>query len=83
MEETNNWDEIEEREGPEETETAAPTVRAEVRGKLCRKIAQRCLRDHRIVGPPVPVDTIARNLGYELQALDLRPGVDARLQIID
>lgn len=83
MEEIDDWDEIEEKEEAEETETAAPIVRAEVRGELCRKIAQRCLSDHRIAEPPVPVDKIARNLGFELQLQDLKPGVDARLQIID
>ena len=83
MEETDGWEEVEEAVETEEAETHAGSSWAEVRAALCRNIAQRILRDHKITEPPVPVDKMARALGFELQLRDLPAGVDARLQIID
>lgn len=83
MAEIDEPDEIEEDEGAELSEPPALILQAEVRAELCRRMAQRVLRDHTITAPPVPVDRIATTLGFELHLRDLPPGVDARLQIID
>jgi len=84
VEEIDDWDELEEKEQAEETAAAVPAVgAAEVRAELCRKMAQRLLRDQRIAEPPVPVDRIAKTLGFAVQHQDLPRGIHARLQIID
>jgi Zn-dependent peptidase ImmA (M78 family) len=83
MEEIGEWNEVEEAEQTEEVETHAPAIQTEVRAAYCRRVAQRILRDHKITEPPVPVDKIARAIGFDLQLQDLPAGVDARLQIID
>lgn len=83
MAEIDEPNEIEEEEGAEPSEPPTLSIQAEVRAELCRKMAQRVLRDHTITAPPVPVDRIATTLGFELHLRDLPPGVDARLQIID
>jgi len=83
MEEIDEWDEIEEAEQAEELGTRALAIQPEVRAAYCRKIAQRILKDHKITKPPVPVDKIARAVGFNLQLQDLPVGVDARLQVIN
>lgn len=82
MEEFDETDEIEEAEQIEQVELLSPALHEEVRATLCRKVAQRILRDHKISKPPVPVDRIAREIGFDLQLADLPSGVDARAQVI-
>ncbi len=83
MAEINEPDEVEEGEEAEPSEPPVLITQEEVRAELCRMMAQRVLRDHAITAPPVPVDRIATNLGFELHLRDLPHGVDARLRTID
>ncbi len=78
MEETDEWGALEDLPAPEEPGSVG--VHGEVRASLCRTMAQRMLKDHGISEPPVPIEEIARKLGFEIAVCDLPPGVDARMR---
>ena len=81
MEEAGEWTGLEEPDALEE-ETEAQAARPEIRSGLSKRIAQRVLKENGVTNPPVPVEEIARRLGFSLEARDLPPGVDARLLIV-
>jgi hypothetical protein len=55
--------------------------RLKVRRAHCRKAAEQLLKRCGVEGPPVPVEDIARCLGFEVRIVDLPRGVDARLRL--
>jgi hypothetical protein len=55
--------------------------RPKVRRAHCRKAAEQLLKRSGVKEPPVPVDQIARTLGFDIRTEDLPQGVDARLRI--
>lgn len=61
---------------------AAPE-RLRVRVAHCRKAAEQLLKRCAIEGPPVPVERIARKLGFDVHVVHLESGVDARLRVSD
>lgn len=77
MEEIEEWSGLEELEDKEEADSKA--VQPEIRSGLAKKIAQRVLKQFGATIPPVPVEDIARKLGFGLEIRELPPGVDARL----
>lgn len=79
MDET-DWEE-EELAEPDALGQEAPW--GENRATLCRRLADWTLRQHKVLGPPVPVHEIARNLGFAIRISDLPSGVDARMRIIN
>jgi Zn-dependent peptidase ImmA (M78 family) len=59
--------------------SAAERLRA--RTAFCRKAAEQLLKRCAVQQPPVPVEQIARELGFEIGIVDLSIGVDARLRV--
>lgn len=55
--------------------------RPRVRSAHCRKAAEQLLKRSGVKVPPVPVEAIARTLGFDVRTVDLPPGVDARLRV--
>ena len=55
--------------------------RVRVRAALCRKSAQQLLKRCEVDGPPVPVEEVARQLGFDVRVVVLPRGVDARLRL--
>jgi hypothetical protein len=77
MEQIDEWPGLEELEDKEEADSQ--TVQAEIRSGLAKKIAQRVLKGYGATKPPVPIEDIARRLGFGLEIRELPRGVDARL----
>jgi hypothetical protein len=55
--------------------------RPKVRRAHCRKAAEQLLKRTGVKEPPVPVEEIARKLGFHVRVEDLPRGVDARLRV--
>lgn len=55
--------------------------RPKIRRAHCRKAAEQLLKRCGVKEPPVPVEEIARTLGFETRTEDLPHGVDARLRV--
>ena len=67
---------------PEEEGWGRPAAeRLKVRTAFCRKAAEQLLKRCGLQQPPVPVDQIARKLGFDVRVVDLSIGVDARLRV--
>jgi hypothetical protein len=57
--------------------------REDVRAAFCRKLAEQTLSRNGISEPPTPVDQLAAKLGFTIGLVQLAPGVDARMRVID
>src|ERR1022692_1648898 len=55
--------------------------RLKVRAAFCRQAAEQLLKRCGVHQPPVPVEQIARKLGFDVRVIDLSAGVDARLLV--
>ncbi len=66
-----------------EPERSRGLSRDEIRAPFCRALASQTLKKLGIIGPPVPVEQLARRLGFVIETCRLPDGVDARLRIVD
>jgi hypothetical protein len=74
-------EEADEAEGEPERSTGLSLD--EIRVPFCRDLASQTLKKLGIIGPPVPVEQLARRLGFVIETCRLPDGVDGRLRIID
>jgi len=58
-------------------------ARVDLRAAYCRKAAEQLLKRQGIDGPPVPVETLAQRLGFEVVRVRLPRGLDACIRIRD